>query len=138
MKRTIATITALAASAGLLFASTGAEPASANASGCTYTAIPRQYVCGNVKGQKLFVNKIDVIRGKLDGSAIYDLTTSASVTEPGGRRWTFAGGRVPGKTFGRQYATVNIKRSFPSGSRICGSAFERGQLQDTVCFTIHN
>jgi len=34
--------------------------------------------------------------------------------------------------------TVDIGGGFPDGSTLCGTFFEGGDAQDTVCFRIHD
>jgi hypothetical protein len=121
-----------------LLGTAGTGTAAADASGCTYTSFPAEYVCGNVYGDGLHVDEVEVIRGKLEGAAIYDLHGKAKVETPGGSEYWFSGDTVEGKTFGRQYVTVEVNQSFPDGSKICARAYERGEYVDAACFDIHD
>ena len=124
--------------AGALALGAGATTAAASAEGCTYTDVPNAYVCGQVHGKKLHVDSMDVVRGKYPGGTISAYHAEVTVRSPRGTIWWFGSATHEGKSYVRAYRTLEIDRSFPDGSEICGSFFEGGQLQDTVCFRIHD
>jgi hypothetical protein len=124
--------------AGAMALGAGATTAVASAEGCTYTDVPYAYVCGQVHGEKLHVETVDVSRGKFPGGTIKDYHAEVTVRSPGGGFWWFRSGTHEGKTYTRAYMTVDIHRSFPDGSKLCGTFFEGGDAQDTVCFRIHD
>ena len=123
--------------AGALMLGVGASSAAASADGCTYTSFPDEYVCGVVEGEGLHVETMDVVRGKLLGGTIRDYHAEVTVTSAAGTEWRYTSETHAGKTYLRADRSLGIHRDFPDGSRICGSFFEGGDLQDTVCFDIH-
>ena len=124
--------------AGAMALGAGATTAAASAEGCTYTDVPNAYVCAQVHGKKLRVDTVDVSRGKFPGGTISDYHAEVTVRSRAGGFWWFRSGTREGKSYTRAYMTVDVNRSFPDGSKLCGSFFEGGQLQDTVCFRIHD
>jgi hypothetical protein len=124
--------------AGAMVLGAGASTAAASADGCTYTTFPDEYVCGVVEGEGLHIESMDVIRGKLLGGTIRDYHAEVTVTSPRGTKWRYRSETHSGKTYLRAYRSLGIDRDFPDGSTICGSFFEGGDLQDTVCFDIHS
>jgi hypothetical protein len=114
--------------------------ADAAADGCTYTQWPTDYVCGAIPwdADPLFVRYFDVVRGRFSGEAIRDYHAVVRFEPPTGKAWVFRSKRHTGKTFVRATRTVNVNRAFPDGTRACGSFYEAGELQDTVCLTIHS
>jgi hypothetical protein len=137
MKRLTALTVATASSVAML-GSVGTGAVSADASGCTYTTFPTEYVCAKVKGKKLYVDTVTVIRGKFDGAAMYDFHAEVTVKTPAGKLYTIKGGTLTGKRFARQYIDVRVKRSYPDGSKLCARAFERDGYVDAACFKIHD
>lgn len=116
----------------------GPSTALASADGCTYTQFPDEYVCGTVKGKKLHVDEVTVIRGKVAGGTIKNYHALVTVQAPNGSRWEFTSAVHKGKSYLRAWRTLKLDRSFPDNSRLCGSFFENGDYQDTVCFKIHD
>jgi hypothetical protein len=128
---------ALALAGGALCVFGGAGTAAASAEGCTYTDFPHQYVCAYVHGKGLHVDTVDVIRGKLDGGSIRDYSATVTVQEPDGTSYWFWTPTYEEKHYGRVVLTLNIDTYFDDGSKICGSFYESGTLQDTACERIH-
>jgi hypothetical protein len=111
----------------------GAGTAAASASGCTYTAVPRDYVCHYVHGKGLHVDSVDVIRGRWGGGAIRNFSAMVTIQERDGDRYAFTSPTYREKRFGRVVITFDFDRSFEHGSKVCSSFFEDDVLQDTVC-----
>jgi hypothetical protein len=124
--------------AGAIAFGAGASTAAASADGCTYTSVPNEYVCGVVHGERLHVDTVDVVRGKYPGGTIRDYHATVTVRSPRGTVWRYRSSTHEGKTYVRAYRTLKIDGDFPDGSRLCGSFYEGGSLQDTVCFDIHD
>jgi hypothetical protein len=129
---------ALTLACAALAAAGGAGTAAASAEGCTYTTFPYEYVCTYVHGKGLHVDTVDVIRGKMAGGTIRDYSASVTVDEPDGGHDEFWTTAYPDKVYGRAVVTLHIDQSFEDGSKICGSFYEGGQLQDTTCLGIHS
>jgi hypothetical protein len=115
----------------------GAGTAAASANGCTYTAVPRDYVCHYVHGKGLHLDSVDVIRGRWGGGAIRNFSAMVTVQERDGDRYVFTSPTYPEKRFGRVVITFDFDHYFDDKSKICSSFFEDGVLQDTVCDEIH-
>jgi hypothetical protein len=129
---TAAAAAAVAAAACILWL--GAEPASASSQGCTYTKFPTHYVCFSINGISNYVSSFAVIRGKLDAdNDICNHRARVRVTAPSGRTWTYWTARRPGCQIFRVVRSISVRRTYPSGSRACGSFYENGVLQDTAC-----
>jgi hypothetical protein len=111
----------------------GAGTAAASANGCTYTAVPRDYVCHYVHGKGLHLDSVDVIRGRWGGGAIRNFSAMVTIQERDGDRYVFTSPTYHEKRFGRVVITFDFDRSFEHRSRICSSFFEDEVLQDTVC-----
>ena len=124
------------AAAAVAFGS-GVSTAAAEADGCTYTEFPHEYVCANVHGKKLNVEKVEVIRGRLPAGVIDDYHAEVNIYTPAGRHIVYRSTLRTGKRYTRARVTVHIDRSFPDGSKLCGAFFERGTWIDSACFRIH-
>ena len=127
-----------AAAAGAVAFGSGVSTAAASADGCTYTEFPHEYVCAQVHGEKLHVDKVVVIRGKLPAGVIDDYHAEVNVYTPAGRHLVYRSTVRTGKRYTRAVVTVHLNRSFPDGSKICGAFFERGSWIDSACFKIHD
>ena len=136
--RKLAGLLAGAIAAGAVAFGSGVSTAAAEADGCTYTDVPYAYVCGVVHGEKLRVDTVDVVRGKYPGGTIKDYHAEVTIRSPRGSVWTYRSGTHEGKSYTRAYMTVEIGGWFPDGSKLCGTFFESGDPQDTVCFGIHD
>ena len=147
--RRSAMVMVLAAALGVtaLSMSSHTSTAAASSQGCTYTSVPFEYVCFNIKGTGTWVDSFSVTRGKVAPTvplgSVCNFKARIRVTAPDGTVWQQTTKVREGCVTLR--ATVNVRpgqgtsggRAFLSGSRACGSFYENDVLQDTACNMIH-
>lgn len=122
------------AAAALTFSLATAPQAAASAGGCTASTGPG-YVCVNVDGSGLRVNKGNVVRTKPDGICNYRAALVAKY--PGKSDTYYWGSYHNGCVYGRAYVDVTVQWTFADGVRICGYFYEGGTLQPgQPCVTV--
>jgi hypothetical protein len=114
--------------------------AAAMVDGCTYTSFPFHYVCTQIHGGGLYVDKFVVVRGKGNPAdhSVCNFQGKVTVKAPDGRIWRYASSYRPGCQLGRATRTITVNRTYPNGSRACGSFYENAVLQDTACLRIYS
>ncbi|MFE5719011.1 hypothetical protein [Streptomyces erythrochromogenes] len=125
---------AASVAAAFAFSLATAPQAAATAGGCTTSTGPG-YVCVNVYGSGLRVDKGNVVRTKPDGICNY---RAALVAKYPGRADTYYWGNYHhGCVYGRAYVDVTVQWTFGSGVRLCGYFYDSGALQPgQPCVTV--
>lgn len=121
--------------AGLLGSLLLAQPASADADGCTPAS--SGMVCGVVDGNGLYVDSAGVVRDKADLTGICNYQGVLTVYNSAGSQiFQQKSGKRSGCTHGRAWFDFYPRRYFPNKSKITLSFYEANVLQGAVSFRI--
>jgi hypothetical protein len=122
----------------------GANPASADSSGCTFTSSSlKSYVCIAIKGSGTYVSHVSVSRGKFEpvsANAICNYQGLMNVWNSSGtlidHRWSPF---HSGCSYFRAWFDWYPNKSYPNNSSMCTYFYEGyGHLQGVACKKIHS
>lgn len=116
----------------------GVDPAAASAEGCT--GAPNGYVCVQVEGSGLRVNRLGAVRGKVGLSGICNYQAKVEVTPPGEPTTTYWSPVHEGCSYLRAWFDwYPSERYWPDQTTVCSFFYESGVQQGGhPCVTIHD